>query len=65
MKLGTLDRPIPSGVRAAAPRRKQTRHSNGRPLLVLIEGIYDVEFLCRISDVLRRDDHATPDLRTL
>ena len=65
MKLGTLDRPIPSRVRAAAPRRDHTVLTNGRPLLVLIEGIYDVEFLCRISAVLRRDDHAIPDLRTL
>ena len=65
MKSETLRRRFPLGLQAAAPRRKQTRHTNARPLLVLIEGIYDVEFLCRISVVLRRDDHAIPDLRTL
>jgi hypothetical protein len=65
VKSETLRRRFPLGLQAAAPRRKQTRHTNARPLLVLIEGIYDVEFLCRISVVLRRDDHATPDLRTL
>ena len=65
MKLETLRRRFPMGLHAAAPRRNQTRHTNARPLLVLIEGIYDVEFLCRISVVLRRDDHAIPDLRTL
>ena len=65
MKSEMLRRRFPLGLQAAAPRRKQTRHTNARPLLVLIEGIYDVEFLCRISGILRRDDHAIPDLRTL
>lgn len=55
---------IPSGIRAAAPRRKSSADAAGQPLLILIEGIYDVEFLCRISTILRRDDHAIPDLRT-
>jgi len=64
VRAGTLRRNIPSGLRAAAPCRKDTVDATGHPLLVLIEGIYDVEFLCRISAILRRDDYTIPDLRT-
>jgi len=64
VRAGTLRRDIPSGLRVAAPSRKDTIDATGHPLLVLIEGIYDVEFLCRISAILRRDDYTIPDLRT-
>jgi hypothetical protein len=34
-------------------------------VLLLVEGLYDVEFLSRISAMLARDDPAIPDLGTL
>jgi hypothetical protein len=62
---GTLRRGYPAGIRAAAPDWTNAIDTEGRPALVLVEGIYDVEFLCRISTVLHRDDHAIPELRML
>lgn len=65
MSAGTLRRGYPAGIRAAAPDWTNAIDTEGRPALVLVEGIYDVEFLCRISTVLHRDDHAIPELRML
>lgn len=65
MSAATIRRSVPSGIRAAALFRKYTVAARERPSLVFVEGIYDVEFLCRISAVLHRDDPAIPNLRTL
>lgn len=65
MRARTLRREFPSGIRAAAPRPTIKVAARERPILVLVEGIYDVEFLCRISAVLQGDNPAFPDLRTL
>ncbi len=65
MRAGMIRRGVPSGIRAAAPRRKKSIDTDERLTLVLVEGIYDVEFLCRISTVLRHVDSAIPDLRML
>ena len=65
MRVRTLRREFPFGIRAAAPRPTITVANKGLPTLVLVEGVYDVEFLCRISAVLHRDDPSNLDLRTL
>jgi len=65
VRAGMTRRGVPSGIRAAAPRRKNSTDTDERPTLVLVEGIYDVEFLCRISTVLGNADNAVPDLRML
>ena len=64
MRAGMIRRGGPFGIRAAAPRRKNPIDTEERPAMILVEGIYDVEFLCRISTVLRHVDPAIPDLRT-
>lgn len=65
VRAGMIRRGVPSGIRAAAPRGKNQIDADERPTLVLVEGIYDVEFLCRISTVLHRDDDSVTDLRVL
>lgn len=65
MRTENLRRSFPSGIRAAAPRPKIKVAARERPSLVLVEGIYDVEFLCRISAVLHGDNPSILNLRTL
>lgn len=51
--------------------KESTRNTRGtaasrrRPVLVIVEGTNDVEFLKRISMALRRDDASLPDLAAL
>ncbi len=40
----------------------RTNTSPPRPLLLVVEGVHDVEFMRRISSILHRDDLALPDL---
>mgnify|MGYP000280075454 CR=1 FL=1 len=65
MRARTFCRKFPSRIRAAAPRPTITVAARERPALVLVEGIYDVEFLCRISAVLSCGDPSIPDLKSL
>ena len=64
MRAASVRRSLPSGIRAAAPLPKIDVTAEAKPTLVLVEGIYDVEFLCRLSAVLHQEDHTVPDLRS-
>ena len=39
--------------------------TSARPVLVLVEGVHDVEFLSRISTIMHREDPRLPDLPAL
>jgi hypothetical protein len=63
--LKALRRPaaVSTGYRGARPTRSST--TGNRPVLVVVEGETDIQFLRRASAVLQADDQSLPDLGQL
>jgi putative ATP-dependent endonuclease of OLD family len=57
-----LENPEKLSCDVLTPRSKSVVHRKSRPVLIIVEGVHDVDFLCRLTNQLHQEDSTFPEL---